>query len=639
MIRLAVALGAAAVLMQASPPRTYPLTPLPLDAVQLSDGFWRARLETNRAATIPHIFRQNELTGRVANFAKAAKRQEGSYEGRRFNDTDVYKAIEAASYTLIQHDDPALERQLDGLIAIIAAAQEPDGYLYPARTIDPANPAPGAGPARWVHLNGSHELYNFGHLYEAAVAHHSATGKTSLLDVAVRNARLVRSVFGPRGRRAVPGHQEIELALVRLAEVTGDRSYAELARFFLDARGGTHQTEPYPDPGPFAMYNGREYKQDHRPVVAQDRAVGHAVRATYMYAGMTDIAALFASPAHRAAVERLHADVVSRRLYITGGIGARSGTESFGDDYELPNLQAYTETCAAVGLEQWAHRLFRLTGEGHYLDLAERVLYNGLLSGVSASGDRFFYQNPLASEGRPQRVPYFDVACCPANLSRALARLPGLVYAHADDTAYVALFAASAATLPLKSGAVRLTQRTSYPWDGDIELRVEPAMTSAFTLAVRMPGWSRGQPVASDLYRFERSDLPPPTLIVNGEAVRVTMERGFARVTRTWRSGDVVHVHLPMPVQRVIAHERVADNRGRVALQRGPLVYAFEQIDNGRDLAERALPRDPDLRPQFRADLLGGMTVLTNGTMTAVPYFAWANRGAGEMRVWMRTTD
>jgi uncharacterized protein len=618
---------------------------VPLRSVRLLEGFWQQRLEINRTVTIPHIMRQNDATGRVANFARAARRATGPYEGRRFNDTDVYKAIEAASYSLIAHPDPVLERQLDDLIAAIAAAQEPDGYLYPARTIDPKNPAPGAGPARWVHENGSHELYNAGHLYEAAVAHFQATGKRTLLDVAVKNATLVRSVFGPDLRHAVPGHQEIELALVRLSEATGTRAYLDLAAFFLDQRGHSHETEPYPD-GPFAMYNGREYKQDHRPVVEQDRAVGHAVRATYMYAGMADIAARLDRPAYRGALERLYNDVIGKRLYITGGIGARSGTESFGDDYELPSRQAYTETCAAIGLEQWATRMFRLTGDAQYLDLAELVLYNGALSGVSASGDRFFYQNPLASDGKVERSAYFEVACCPANLARTLAQLPGLLYASSESTMYVLFYASSEARLTMGGVPFRLTARTPYPWDGDIELRVEPDKTTTATLALRVPGWSRGALVNSDLYRMVDTNLPAPTAIVNGQAVRMGFDRGFARITREWRSGDVVHIYFPMPVQRIVAHPAVADANGRVALQRGPLIYAFEGADNGPTLDALRLPPDAEIRAAVRHDLLGGVRVLT-GTgiegeppqarpFVAIPYFAWANRGAGELRVWIR---
>jgi hypothetical protein len=639
-------LAAMGVATVAQAPQSRPIVPVALDAVRLTGGFWRARLATNRDVTIPHILDQNEITGRVANFAKAAKRASGTYEGRRFNDTDVYKIIEAASYSLIQQPNPQLSRRLDDLIALIAAAQEPDGYLYPARTIDPARPAPGAGPSRWVQLNGSHELYNAGHLYEAAVAHFRATGKRSLLDVAVRNARLIRWTFGPDGLHAVPGHQEIELALVRLAESTGDASYADLARFFLDQRGRPHETQPYPD-GPFAMYNDRAYRQDHLPVVEQGRAAGHAVRATYMYAGMADVAMLFQPPGYRTALERLFADVVSKRLYVTGGIGARSGTESFGDDYELPNREAYTETCAAVGLEQWASRMFRLTGDGKYLDLAERVLYNGLLSGVSAGGDRFFYQNPLAADSSVRRSAYFEVACCPANLARTLARLPGLMYATDDTTVYLNVFGASEARLTVAGTGVRLTQRTDYPWDGDFEIRVEPERAATFTVAIRIPGWARGKAVDSDLYRFSDPDVPAPTAIVNGNAVPVTFDRGFARISRSWRTGEVIHLHLPMPVQRVLAHDSITANRGRAAFQRGPLVYALEGVDAASSLDALRIPIDAGVRASFRTGLLGGVQVLT-GTgedtsttparprpFVAIPYFAWANRGPTEMVVWV----
>lgn len=642
----AVALGLALTCLAAQPAGDESIAPVPLSAVRLLDGFWHARLATNREVTIPHLLRQNEITGRVANFARAAKRAPGAYQGRRLNDTDVYKAIEAASYTLVHHPDAALERQLDALIALIAAAQEPDGYLYPARTIDPERPAPGAGRARWLHLNGSHELYNAGHLYEAAVAHFQATGKRALLEVAVKNADLVRSVFGPDKRRAVPGHQEIELALVRLADATGRREYLDLAAFFLNQRGQQHDIEPYPG-GPFAMYNDRAYRQDHRPVVEQDRAVGHAVRATYMYAGMSDIAMRLRPPRYRSALEILFADVVSKRLYLTGGIGARSGTESFGDGYELPSAGAYTETCAAIGLEQWASRMFRLTGEARYLDVAELVLYNGALSGVSASGDRFFYQNPLASDGKVARRAYFDVACCPANLTRTLARLPGLMYATSASTLYVTLYGSSEAQLAVGGTRVRLTERTNYPWQGDIELRVEPEKTVAFTLALRIPGWTRGQVVASDLYRVHDPNVPAPTAVVNGQAVRMVLDRDFARITRAWRAGDVVHIYFPMPVHRVLAHPAVIDARGRAAFQRGPLVYALEEADNGAGLDALRVPLDAEVTAAFKPDLLGGVNILTGtgadtatGTgrprpFAAVPYFAWANRGAGEMRVWI----
>jgi hypothetical protein len=607
--------------------------------VRLEDGFWARRLETNRRVTLPHIFHQNEETGRVANFEKAARRRTGAYQGRRFNDTDVYKAIEAASYTLIHHPDSVLEQRLDALIELIAASQEPDGYLYPARTVDPRNPAPGAGPDRWVHLNGSHELYNFGHLYEAAVAHYQATGKRALLDVAVKNADLVARVFGPEGRQAAPGHEEIELALIRLYQATGNRKYVDLARFFLDQRGKSHETLPYPD-GPFAMYNDREYKQDHKPVIEQERAVGHAVRAMYLYAGMSDVASLTADTAYARALEALWRDVVSKRFYLTGGMGSRGGVEAFGDDYELTNRTAYAETCASIGGVLWNHREFLRTGEGRYLDVLEQTLYNGFLSGVSLSGDSFFYQNPLEAAGKTARSAYFEVACCPANLARLLAQIPGLVYAQREDTLSVNLFVASRARVKLEGSPVSLTQETRYPWEGRVTLRVEPERPTEFSLALRVPGWTGEGPLPGDLYRFLPVAAEPVRLAVNGEPVVFPFDRGFARLRRAWKAGDRVELALPMPVRRVRAHAGVAENAGKLALQRGPLVYCAEGADNGGRVLDLALPLEAELGHEYRPELLEGLEVIRGKAgrgreFVAIPYFAWANRGPGEMAVWL----
>ena len=417
----------------------YPITPVPAAQVKLTDTFWAPKLETNRRVTIPHIMRENETTGRVDNFRKAARQMEGPYTGRRFNDTDVYKIVEAASLSLKAKPDPVLEKKVDDLIALIAASQEPDGYLYPARTIDPRNPAAGAGPERWIHENGSHELYNAGHLYEAAVAHFQSTGKKTLLNVAVRNADLVAATFGPSARHAVPGHEEIEVGLVKLFRATGNVKYLDTAKFFIDERGKPHpDMQDYPA-GNFAMYNERPYKQDQEPFVDQTRAVGHAVRAVYLYMGAADVAALTADARYTAALDRLWQDMTSKRMYLTGGIGARGTTESFGEDYELPNRRAYTETCASVGNLLWGHRMFLLHGDAKYLDVLEQVLYNGYLSGVSLSGDRFFYQNPLESAGRTDRVAYFDVACCPANLSRLMEQVPGLLYSTRGNDLFLNL--------------------------------------------------------------------------------------------------------------------------------------------------------------------------------------------------------
>jgi len=636
-----------------------------LGEVRLTDEFWRPRLETNRTVTIPHILEQNRRTGRVANFERAAGAAEGAYEGRRFNDTDVYKVVEAAAYVLAAIPDPALAAEIGRLVELIAAAQEPDGYLMPARSIDPASPAPGLGQERWVHVSaGSHELYNAGHLMEAAVAHWRATGDRRLLDVAVRLADRIDADFGPDARRDVPGHEEVELALVKLADATGERRYLDLARFFLDGRGGEHDGEPYPEDTPFAIYNDRRYRQDHQPVTAQREAVGHAVRATYLYAGMADVAARTGAPGYRQALERVWRDLVSTKLYLTGGIGSRDTFESFGEPYELPAETAYAETCAAIGNDLWNHRMFLATGEARFLDVMERVLYNGFLSGVSLSGDRFFYTNPLASAGGVERSPYFEVACCPANLARMTALLPSFLYAvgtppsgGGPEEVVVSLYAGSEALLETAGGPVRIVQRTAYPWSGEVRIEVAPERERELVLALRLPGWARERPVPSDLYRFADPAAPPPTLRVAGRVVALTSGRhplprggevvvdgGFARVRRTWSPDggpEALELDLPMPGRRVAAHPAVAAAAGRLALQRGPVVYAVEGVDHGGSIAGLAVPAAGELAADWHPDLLGGVVTLSAGAegtsrrLLAVPYYAWANRNAGEMAVWI----
>lgn len=628
------------------------LQAVPFVDVRFTDTFWAPRLRTNLAVTIPHVMAQNEATGRVDNLRKGAGLMDGPYEGRRFNDTDVYKIVEAASYAIAHEYDGELDQQLDELIGIIAAAQEDDGYLMPARRVDPDNPAAGMGRERWIHVsNGSHELYNAGHLIEAAVAHHQATGKRSLLDVAIRFADLIDRDFGPLARRDIPGHEEIELALVKLADVTGEERYVELARFFIDGRGQPHDGEDYPEGDSFVIYNDLPYKQDHVPVIEQTTASGHAVRAMYLYTGMADVAARVEAPGYGAALDAISRDVVSTKMYLTGGIGSRGTFESFGEDYELPNRTAYTETCAAVGHDLWNHRMFLATGEGRYLDVMERVLYNGFLSGVALAGDEFFYTNPLESAGEVQRSEYFDVSCCPANLARMMALLPGFLYARSDDGLYVNLYVASEANVELESGALRLRQETDYPWSGAIRLvivDIEAPLGDKFELNLRIPGWARDEVVPSDLYRFANSDTSAVTLAVNGQRLPVEdLEHGLLRIARSWQAGDVVELDLPMPVRVVRGHERIEDNRGKVALQRGPLVYAAEAVDNGGAVLDLEIDPAGRLEPTHEPDLLGGVTVLTAPAwrgdegveLRAVPYFAWANRGPGEMAVWLPTRE
>jgi DUF1680 family protein len=614
----------------------YPIAAVPASAVTLTDAFWAPKLEINRRVTIPHIMRENETTGRVDNFRKTAHQMPGAYVGRRFNDTDIYKVVEAASLSLQAHPDPVLDQKVDDLIALVAAAQQPDGYLMPARTIDPKNPAPGLGPERWVFENGSHELYNCGHLYEAAVAHFLSTGKRTLLDVAIKNADLVARTFGPAGRHAVPGHEVIEVGLVKLYRVTGNRTYLDTAKFFIDERGRPHpDMQDYPA-GPFAMYNERPYKQDQAPFVEQTRAVGHAVRAVYLYMGAADVAALTGAPGYAAALDRLWDDMTAKRIYVTGGIGARGTTESFGEDYELPNRRAYTETCASVGNVLWGERMFLLHGDGKYLDVLEQILYNGFLSGVSLSGDRFFYQNPLESTGRTGRSEYFDVACCPANLARMMEQVPGLFYATQGDDVYVNLYAANTAAIGTPAGVVRVTQKTAYPWDGTIDLTVDVDTPRAFALRLRVPWWHDGNALPGQLYATTTILEPmAPDVAVNEQRLAAPVMRGrFVVLNRTWRKGDTVRIAFGMGARALTSHDLIADNRGKVAIQRGPIVYAFEAVDNGGKVLGQTI--DPaHLTSEFRADLLGGVTVVRSNGLTGIPYYAWANRGMGEMAVWL----
>ncbi|HEV8043193.1 MAG TPA: glycoside hydrolase family 127 protein [Bryobacteraceae bacterium] len=640
--------------------RDYPVKPVPFTAVHVNDEFWAPRIEINRTVTIPFAFKKDEETGRVDNFVRAAKALRGEpfenhkYPPYPFDDTDVYKVIEGASYTLSVHPDPQLEAYIDDLIAKIGAAQEKDGYLYTARTIDPAHPHPWSGNQRWI-LEGvdSHELYDLGHLYEAAVAHYQATGKRTLLDIALRTANLLDSTFGPGKREIWPGHQIVEMGLAKLYRVTGDERYLNLAKFMLDSRG----------PQSSEKGAGNPYVEAQQKVVDQTEAVtgGHAVRATYMYSGMADVAALTGDTAYVNALDKIWENVAERKLHITGGIGARAAGEAFGADYELPNMSAYNETCAAVGNDYWNHRLFLLHADAKYIDVMERTLYNGLISGVSLDGTTFFYQNPLEATGfagKDQRSPWFGVACCPGNITRFIASVPGYVYAQRGDALWVNLFVGNNSEIKLDNGrTVNLKQETRYPWDGAVKMTVNPDAAAALTIHVRIPGWSRNEPVASDLYRFSAESQDAAVLKVNGKKVPIQLDKGYVALTRNWKPGDTIELNLPMPIRRVLANDHVAADRGRVALERGPIVYAAEWPDNPKgQVRNLMLPRDERLTAEFKPDMLRGVTVVkgraialaydaqgkitkTEQEFTAIPYYSWANRGRGQMLVWFPETE
>lgn len=631
--------------------RDYPHRPVPFTDVKLTDSFWQPRIETNRTVTIPYAFRKSEETGRIENFRVAGglsdKRWTGGYG---FNDSDVSKIIEGASYCLSVQEDKKLDAYLDKLIGWYAAAQEDDGFLYTFWTardtvenFGRVNCRPNETD-RWSNVHHAHQLYNLGHMYEAGVAHFLATGKRDFLDVCIKSADLVHETFNKDGLTEPPGHQEIEIGLAKLYRVTGDKKYLDLAKFLLEQRG-RHERK-------------NQYNQTHAPVLEQDEAVGHAVRANYMYAGMADIAALTGDKQYVDAIDRLWENVVTKKLYITGGVGASGHGEAYGDNYELPNRTAYCETCAAIANVYWNHRMFLLHGDAKYIDVMERSLYNNVLSGVSLDGMTFFYPNPLASHGSHARSPWFGCACCPSNITRFLASVGGYVYAVRDNAIYVNLFGQNEADVMLGENAVKLSQQTTFPWDGKVNITVNPNKAAKFALKIRIPGWTRGEPVPSDLYR-----IAPGSEIhrkfsaqINGVDADISVDKGYAIISRNWEPGDTVTVDWPMPIQRMLCNEKVEANRGRVALQRGPIVYCVEHPDvpDGK-VANLMLPDDAPLTTEHRDDLLGGVTVIAGTAqsarwtmdsdgkkvvtspvkLTAIPYYAWSHRGRGSMAVWL----
>lgn len=620
----------------------YPIDPVPFTSVKVSDSFWGQRLKASREVTIPLAFSKCEETGRYRNFELAAHPSDTTkVTGYSFDDTDVYKTIEGASYLLQTYPDKQLAHYMDSVLDIVAAAQEPDGYLYTARTMNPKHPHEWAGSKRWEKVEElSHEFYNLGHMVEGAIAHYQATGSRKFLDIAIRYADCVcREIGDGEGQVVrVPGHQIAEMALAKLYLVTGDQKYLDQAKFFLDKRGYTSRKD--------------EYSQAHKPVIEQDEAVGHAVRAAYMYAGMADVAALTGDTSYVHAIDRIWDNIVSKKLYITGGIGATNQGEAFGKNYELPNMSAYCETCAAIGNVYVNYRLFLLHGDAKYYDVLERTLYNGLISGVSLDGGGFFYPNPLESMGQHQRQPWFGCACCPSNICRFIPSLPGYVYAVKHDQVYVNLFMGNEAELKVGGKKVILHQETRYPWDGHVTLTVDKNSAGTFAMKIRIPGWVRNQVVPSDLYTYSDGKRPSYSVKVNGEEVSSALEQGYFTIERKWKKGDRVELQLDMEVRTVKANGKVEADRGRVAVERGPIVYCAEWPDNDFNVLSLLMNQHPQFEVVEKPDLLYGLNQIKTSVqtleydeqgrllakdrqLTLIPYYAWAHRGPGNMAVWL----
>ena len=632
----------------------YPIRNADFASARATGGFWLDRIETNRVSTLVADWAKCEETPRIANITNAAERALGTFRGIPFDDSDVYKVMEGTAYILAQHPDPELAKKLEWLIGKIAWAQEPDGYLYTARTLCfmlPTEDKDGwstgiMGPVRWCNLCNSHELYNQGHMIEAAVARFETSGNADFLEIARRSADLMCRTFGyePTQLKLTSGHQEIELALAKLYRVTGEKKYLDLAKFFLDMRGRKD-----------IRWTWGADRQDHEPVVEQKTAIGHAVRAGYMYCGMADVAALTGDKSYQEAIDRIWEDVVGGQLYLTGGVGARRSfrhplyggmCEAFNGSYDLPNDsgESYLETCAAIANMLWNDRMFRAKGDAKYIDVLERTLYNGFLSGISLSGDEFFYPNPLASKGGYRRSKWFGTSCCPVNDVRFIPQVPSMAYASKKGVVYWNLFVEGMAKVSLADSSpvvVSLDQKTEYPWSGKAELSLAPLVETgmaSFALKVRIPGWAKGRPVPSDLYvQTSPSSASDVSLSVNGERVAAKVgDDGYVTIERKWKVGDKVVLDLPMPVKRIRANEKVAADRGRLAVERGPVVYCAEGFDNGGKAYGAVLPADAIFEDTTIS--IGDKTFpalkASNG-LVLIPYFLWGNREPGnELQTW-----
>jgi DUF1680 family protein len=627
----------------------YPIKQVAFTSVKLNDKLWSGRIEVNRTVTIPASFARCENTGRVSNFQMAAAKKGKFCTKFPFDDTDIYKTIEGAAYSLAVHPDEKLDHYVDSLIRIVGAAQEPDGYLYTARTIDPLHPHDWSGAERWVKENdNSHELYDSGHMFEAAAAHFLATGKRNFLDIALKNADLLVETFGPGKRHVAPGHEIVEMGLVRLYRISGKKEYLNLAKFFIDERGKRAYNKNSTD-----VWKNGMYWQDDEPVTEQQEAEGHAVRAMYLYSGMADVAAITGDKKYIEAIDRIWNNMVGKKIYVQGGIGAVPSGERFGADYELPNTTAYNETCASIGSVFWNQRMFLLHGESKYIDLLEKVLYNGLISGVGLDGKSFFYTNAMQvtngfthSALEKTRSGWFECSCCPTNVARFLPSLPGYIYAQKDNGVFINLFVSSQATLNIQNKPVEIVQENNYPWEGLLKFSIQPSSPLAFNVRIRIPGWVKNEAIPLNLYQFSDKAASAYTVKVNGKPAKYLVENGYAVINRTWTKGDQIEVDLPMPVRKVNASAALKSDAQRLALQRGPIVYCAEWTDNGGQVSNLSIPENAQFKAVYNAGLLNGLTTLHGDvqqgeagskktfSLTAIPYYAWANRGEGEMQVW-----
>ncbi|MGD8782471.1 MAG: glycoside hydrolase family 127 protein [Ignavibacteria bacterium] len=636
-IFLLLAIGSLIYAQTAKEYSDYPISKVNIKNVILNDNFWLPKIKLVQDTTIHYAFNKCNEEGRMENFLIAGGLKEDTAKGKMpFDDTDLYKIIEGASYSLISKPNPELDAYIDSIIAIIKIGQEPDGYLTTWFTIDREHPpAWWVKPSkkRWGSLDASHELYNSGHMFEAAAAHYWATGKRNFLDIANKNADLLVQNFGPNKLRTPPGHQIVETGLIKLYHITHKTEYLELAKFFLDIRGDSTYEK-----------SSGAYSQDHIPVTEQTEAVGHAVRALYMYAGMTDIAAIYKDQDYLDAVNKIWENIVNKKMYITGGLGSKHDGESFGENYELPNLTAYNETCASIASVYWNHRLFLLTGNSKYFDIIERTLYNGLISGISLDGKKFFYPNPTESDGEYEfnmgactRQSWFDCSCCPTNLIRFIPSIPGLVYAIDEDSLYVNLFISNSSEVSVNGEKIEITQQSDYPWNGHINFLINPGKAKTFTLKLRIPGWAQNDAVTGDLYSYTNTSQKKILLKVNGKEEEIKINKGYAEISRQWRKGDRVELELPMVIHEVIANRKVKDDNNKVAFEYGPIVYCAEEIDN-KQISNIVIPDNIDLNIEEQTVLSDKVISIKgnvdNEEITLIPYYLWSNRGIGKMKVW-----